>query len=630
MSYREQHYRWEWELAASPEALWPLVSDTDRFNRATGVPPFEDRARAAGDLHNARRRLSLVRFGVPLEWDEEPFEWIRPRSFGVVRRYRRGPLAEMRILAELNPQPNGGTQLVYQVWARARTLLGFVGIPVQVGVLSAARFGAAFRRFDRLAAQHRTVLDVPAGAPLSPGGRARLDTFCQTLIGRHQRPELVARLSETIAQADDLTLSHMQPYVLAEHWSVPRREVLELFLWATRVGLLDLQWDLLCPSCRGAKQSSHTLREMQSEVHCDVCRIDFSVDFERFVELTFRPNPAVREIESRPFCVGGPQVTPHIVAQQLLPPGAKRSFALPLEAGSYRLRALELPGFQSLRAAAGGVPELALRAADEGWPSAEACLSTHPAIDLENATAREQLFILERTAWSDQAVTAREVITLQTFRDLFAGEALRPGQQISVGSLTIVFTDLRDSTRLYSTIGDAPAFGRVMDHFDVLREAIDGEGGSIVKTIGDAVMAVFRRPLAAVRAMLSAQQALAALPASEHPFALKVGIHHGPCIAVTLNDRLDYFGSTVNIAARVQNLSVGHDIVLSDAVRNDPEVVEWLAGQEHDLRLESFQVQLKGIEGSFELWRLRRPVGDLALPQPSAPVPGLQPVDEVR
>ena len=108
MHYPESHYRWEWQLASSPEELWPLVSDTDRFNHATGVPPVEDRAAAGAALHNARRRLHTVRLGVPLDWEEEPFEWIRPLSFGVVRNYTRGPLAQMRVLAELTPRPAGG------------------------------------------------------------------------------------------------------------------------------------------------------------------------------------------------------------------------------------------------------------------------------------------------------------------------------------------------------------------------------------------------------------------------------------------------------------------------------------------------------------------------------------------
>jgi class 3 adenylate cyclase len=171
--------------------------------------------------------------------------------------------------------------------------------------------------------------------------------------------------------------------------------------------------------------------------------------------------------------------------------------------------------------------------------------------------------------------------------------------------LTVVFTDLRGSTRLYTDIGDAPAFGMVMEHFDVLRNIINDEGGAIVKTIGDAVMAVFRRPAPALRAMLAAQQALAGASNGSQTLRLKAGIHYGPCIAVTLNDRLDYFGSTVNVAARLEGLSSGDDVVISDAVRCDPEVVELLEAAETSLASERFAAALKGFDaGHFELWRV--------------------------
>jgi len=196
---------------------------------------------------------------------------------------------------------------------------------------------------------------------------------------------------------------------------------------------------------------------------------------------------------------------------------------------------------------------------------------------------------------------------LQIFRDLFSTEALRPGEQISVGTLTVLFTDLRNSTRLYIEIGDATAFGRVMNHFDVLKSAIAAEDGAVVKTIGDAVMGVFREPEAALRAMLKAQRILAAPPDGSPPLTLKAGIHAGPCIAVTLNDRLDYFGSTVNMAARLEGLSTGNDVVISRAVYDDPEVKEMIEGEIGGLVATPFEMLLKGFdEERFELWRVGR------------------------
>jgi adenylate cyclase len=601
MSQREFHYCWEYDLESSPEELWPLVADTNRFNRDTGVPAVE----VDKQLVKGSRRLRLFLLGLAVEWIEQPFEWIRPYRFGVVRQYTKGPLEEMRVLVELSRRAEGGTRLLYQVWARPKNLLGLAAIPVQIGILSRRAFTTTLRRYDKLARSGKLPLYQESEANFAQGGLARLHALSEKLIAQGADPLVVKRLAEMIEKADDMSLARIRAYALADYWNVPRRTVLEICLWATRVGILDLQWDLLCPHCRGAAHSSHTLTGIHSEVYCDSCEVDFTVNFQHSVELTFRPNLGVRRIESRAFCVGGPQVTPHIIFQQLLSPGEEFSVQLPLETGRYHLRSNNIPGELFLKASAEGTREVTLRASPEGWAGDELNLSNTPTIKLENPTDTEKWFVLERTAWSDEAATAAEVTALQVFRDLFSNEALRPGEQISVGTLTVLFTDLRGSTQLYLEIGDAPAFGRVMNHFDVLREAIRNEDGALVKTIGDAVMAVFRRPAGALRAILKAQQTLAAPSDASRPLMLKVGIHSGPCIAVTLNDRLDYFGCTVNMAARLEGLSTGGDAVISDAVRSDPEVAELLDSPECELFAEPFEVMLKGFgEERFGLWRV--------------------------
>ncbi|HEX8141492.1 MAG TPA: DUF5939 domain-containing protein [Pyrinomonadaceae bacterium] len=603
MGQREFHYRWEYELESSPEELWPLVADTNRFNRDTGVPAIEVERQAQPSA--TRRRLRLFLLGQVVEWIEQPFEWIRPYRFGVVRQYTKGPLAEMRVLVELQRRAEGGTRLVYEVWAQPKNILGLAAIPVQIGLLSKRSFTATLRRYDKLARSGAQPLYAEAPANFAQGGAKRLRALCEKLVSQGADPYFVAKLSEMIEQADDISLARLRAYALADYWNVPRRTALEVCLWATRLGLLDLQWDLLCPHCRGAAQTSRSLTGIHSQAYCDSCNVDFTVNFENSVELTFRPNQGVRHVESRSFCIGGPQVTPHIEAQQLLAPGAERTLELPLKAGRYRLRSSGVVGEQFLKVCAEGLTEATLRATEEGWSKDEISLKDSPVLRLVNATDGERLFILERTAWSDQAATAAEVTALQVFRDLFSNEALRPGEQISVGSLTVLFTDLRGSTQLYREIGDAPAFGRVMNHFDVLREAIASEEGALVKTIGDAVMAVFRRPAGALRAILKAQQRLAAPADALRPLMLKVGIHSGPCIAVTLNERLDYFGCTVNMAARLEGLSTGGDVVISDAVHSDPEIAEMLSSPSCDLTAQPFEVTLKGFdEERFGLWRI--------------------------
>ncbi len=602
--FREIHYRWEYNLDASPEKLWPFVADTNRFNRDTGLPSLE--ANNEEPALAGRKRVRLSAFGIAVEWEEQPFEWVEPSRFGVTRRYLKGPLAELRVLAELSPLPEGRTKLVYQVWALPKSLLGVLAARLQIGMISAPRFRRAYEKYARLAAASQSPVVTTSRPALKAPASARLNAMRERLMSQGIAENIATALVNLVEQGDVVDLARIRPYALADSWNEPRRAVLEACFWATRAGLLDLQWDLICPMCRGPQESSSSLREIQSQVHCEGCRIDFRVSFDRFVEVTFRPNAGVRRVDSETFCIGSPQKTPHVVVQQLLPAGSDRALALPLEVGRYRIRAAGLPGEQLMRVSADGAATALVTASGDGWASHEIDVAPRSTLRLENKTGAEHLFLVERTSWSDQAATAAEVTALQIFRDLFSTEALRPGEQISVGTLTVLFTDLRNSTKLYREIGDATAFGRVMNHFDILRQAIAAEDGALVKTIGDAVMAVFREPEAALRAMVKAQALLASPVDGSEPLTLKAGLHTGPCIAVTLNDRLDYFGSTVNMAARLEGLSTGNDVIISRAVYDDPEVREMLESPHGKLAAERFEIPLKGFDAEqFELWRVR-------------------------
>ncbi len=615
-SFRETHFRWTWTLKSSPSVLWRYVANTDRFNRDTQVPSV---TMEGSPMENHRRRLKMHRFTlgalklVPIEWTENPFEWIKPERFGVVRNYSKGPVAYMRTLTELKARADGGTDAVYEVWAVPRNLLGVLAIPFQIGLLSAGAFRRAFFRYDKMAQEQRvfeTEKTVVRPA-LVPGGKARLEKGQAALQARGIDPGLALRLVALIQLGDEMSLTRMRPYALADAWKTARRPMLEMFLHATRIGLLDSRWELLCPLCRGAKASATTLGEINPQVHCDVCQIDYQVNFEQSVELVFKPNSSVRPIDEATYCIGGPQITPHILLQSLVAPGRSVTFATPTEMGRYRVRTALLMGGQYLHVDMSGRDTALLRAQAKGWEKGEAIIHPGATITFENATDAEQLFMFERMAWSDQAATAAAVTTLQLFRDLFGHETLRSDVQIGVGSLTMMFTDLRSSTAMYREMGDARAFGMVMSHFEVLKRIIDEHGGAIIKTNGDAAMAVFRRPINAIRAAVATQIALALPTTTLKPLALKIGLHSGSCIAVNLNERLDYFGSVVNIAARLESLSSGEDIVISQEVYLDPEVVDYFS-RTQEIGITSFKSTLKGFdEQRFELWRLTTAAPDI-------------------
>jgi class 3 adenylate cyclase len=178
-------------------------------------------------------------------------------------------------------------------------------------------------------------------------------------------------------------------------------------------------------------------------------------------------------------------------------------------------------------------------------------------------------------------LSAKRLLTNQVFRDIYGTDTIDVDQRLKITSLTFLFTDLRGSTELYESVGDLAAFDLVRAHFQVLNEIIAAEAGAVVKTIGDAVMATFSTPDRAVAAALRMREAMHRLNhghnGNGHDLLLKIGIHEGPCLAVVLNDRQDYFGTTVNIAARVQGLADSRSILATGSVVNHPQASNLLA-----------------------------------------------------
>jgi class 3 adenylate cyclase len=600
---REYHYDWQVDLQSTPEALWPFVADTNRFNHDTGLPKIEQ-VTTAPDLQPGKYRLQFFILGQKVEWDEEPFEWVYPARFGVLRDYRGGPLRQMRVLVEMTERPQGGTHLRYRVWAQPTNLLGDLAIQVGIGKLSARQFIGTFQRYDAIALNGGTQFDLAdPRARFAVGGEQRLAAAQPALAASDPDGSVSARLEKLLQHADDLALQRIRPYPLADHWKLPRRRVLETFLRASRAGILDLRWELLCPMCRGVGESHQSLGEIHNGAHCDFCNLDFDIDFDRQVEVIFRPTAAIRSVpESLKFCLTGPQSEPHMPLNTLLSAGDELVAQPVLETGYYTISASGIEGGRTVFVDSNGTGEATLTALPGGWDQTTLFLSPEPTLRVINQTGFPQRIYLERQAWRDDAATAADVTTLQLFRDLFSREALRAGEEIAIRNVTLMFTDLRDSTRMYRQIGDAPAFGRVRQHFDALEQAIAAEGGAVVKTMGDAVMAVFRQPVGALRAIHAAHHVMT-LAEGTPPLYLKVGLHQGPCIAVTLNERLDYFGSTVNAAARLPGLAEGGEIIFSGEIKADPEVETWL--NENRQTPQGFQSAIKGFDEPFDLWKMR-------------------------
>ncbi|MBI1179269.1 MAG: hypothetical protein GC201_01845 [Alphaproteobacteria bacterium] len=592
-------------FAAPAARMWTALADTRRYNEASGLPRQRIEERVAPD--GTVVFVARARFGpFELVWDDLPCNWITGRWFEHARLFHGGPFRSLTARFDLTPE-GAGCHGYYRLEVEPRGVLGRL-------ILAAGFMRGAERGFRRLAAQAEAFARGSAELPFQPPpprlpavARERALRIGRELDTDAYGHDLARRLVDLVLSGPETELEHLRPLALARRWNVPPRHAVELCLEATRLGLLQLRWSLLCPRCRGAKADSASLDRLPSGAHCGTCNIDYGRDFARNVELSFAPDEAIRPTASGEFCLLGPMTTPHIWAHLTLEPGERRIVRDVPGPGLWRLRTLEAGGQQDVDVGEGGFPAVAVveGGVESGPPPGDGTLA------LENHSQKARTVVIEDRRWTRDVLTADRAASFQAFRDLFSAEVLRPGDEVGIERVALLFSDLRGSTALYTAIGDAGAYHLVREHFAYLAAIVREHDGAIVKTIGDAVMAAFHEPTRALEAAIAMQERVQSLNArTGRPVVLKLGLHAGPCIAVTLNDRLDYFGTTVNLAARLQGQSRGEDVVLSDALAADPDVVPMLEG----LAPTHEQARLKGFV---------EPVGfvRLAFPEPAVTPP---------
>ncbi|MBM7649485.1 hypothetical protein JOC78_002438 [Bacillus ectoiniformans] len=583
--------------------VWELLSHTDHLNRVSGL--FSVHFSPAQFIDRTFFRYAEAKvFGVvPMKWREYPFEWVKEERYSVERVYESGPIKRLLWSLEFKGSDEQiGDQSATEIIGTARFLpanpLGLAAIPL-VGVKSIKKIMEYVdlyiaenrtREFDRLPQEKRGwAVD-----------KERLAKLSEQLHVVHRHTGQVERLIIHLTEHGDDEVLQMKPYQLADQWKEDRQQVLAMFLQATKIGLLKQSFTLMCPNCRVPKASAASMKDVKNEVHCDVCGVDYEMNFDRYIEMRFSVHPSIRQATDQTYCIGGPMTSPHVLGQYRLKPQEMEIVHYPALPGEMRIRLLQRNDQAAVYSAESpNEPELIV--GETGFEKSSVSLNSEGGkFRIWNQTQSELVAVLEKVEWDPQAVTAANIASSQLFRDLFSKEVLSSDQQIGVESLTILFTDLKGSTSLYENIGDAKAYQQVYRHFDYLRKWISANNGAVVKTIGDSVMAAFYRPKDAVKAALEIQGNLKESQVKE--MAIKIGLYTGPAIVVNANDLLDYFGHTVNMAARIQQQSQGHDVVVS--YKEWTEEYEQSVSTFYACEMEVFRASLLGIQDEVELIRL--------------------------
>ncbi len=453
--------------------------------------------------------------------------------------------------------------------------------------------------------------------PLSATAVERLDE----LAGSTAHPAVVAHLRGLLDHGRDVDCYKVNAFRIAEELGVPRPDAVRALLFATRLGLFDLHWDVHCPSCKGIPEYHRHLMALQTRAHCKLCEIDWALDFSEQIEVTFTVNADVRPIAVRDFAdYAFPEVMgwfAEISAREgrvpvvgaVLEPGETRQLRGVVEAGeliAYVPSHLERGVRLRVAGAAVATEQPVTIVVD-----ADGTVSAAPA---ELAPGRVEFevrygyhkpwgFGVRGLGPERNWVSATYLTSQQDFRDLFNGEFLAPEASFAVRSLTFLFSDIKGSTEMYEALGDAGAYAIVQEHFRVMSEVIRRHEGGIVKTIGDAVMAVFPVNADGVRAACEIQRTFSASADPLRSVEVKIGLHRGPVIAVTSNRAVDYFGRTVNVAARAEGQARPREVLVTAAVLADPAVRALL--ETHGLTTAAFTAAVKGVAQPIEMHSIK-------------------------
>jgi adenylate cyclase len=412
----------------------------------------------------------------------------------------------------------------------------------------------------------------------------RLDQAFERLRVYDQRDTgLDSHFRELILHGKDESLNRINAYRLASSWNVTPHSVLLWLLYATQVGLFDLNWETQCPHCTGTSKVVKRLGAIGHDGECKMCQTNFAIHSDENIEVTFSITRTIR--------TALPNLTNYLTYNEafLGTFDGKQPVELHLDRpGKYFLAA-----FEGLRF--GGVYRINV---EKNYALlSEVYVTFYPEV---TSPKQSQSGLGKITVYAEGAlqllglyrddnhpklglgkVTALEIMLLPEFKQIFASDSLSQRESLSIKNLTLMFTDITGSTAMYKRFGDVRAYNLVRDHFEVLFTEIDKRKGVVVKTIGDAVMAAFPAADEAVCAALEVQHSIRVFNHGRDPeqgvILLKIGLHSGSAIAVNLNDRLDYFGNMVNMAARIQSKSRSEEILLSEVVYADPHVQEVLA-----------------------------------------------------
>ncbi len=487
---------WTWHLKATREALWPLVSDTERINEALRLPRYRLRETVSDEgLH--RRYGEYDDRGTLVRWEEPPFEWSTDHWWRWDRLYDAGPMERTRGTLVLEPDPKGGTVATYTLVAEPRSLTG--AILARTGHLGEA--GKAFERLLKVADAHARN---PQGDFFANLAATRTGARKRRKGEPFQVPDdtapgdkgLAKQLLSWLAVAFESDLRDIRAKRVARVLGVGIAEAHKAMVIGVEMGALEQRFRLICPSCHCTLREAETPRDLPRSIDCSHCDAAVEKNYTHSVEVIFTPHAAIREPSTMVYCASGPALSPRIVLQQILEPHERRALPATLPKGAYSIRSLD--GRAHLTLDAEGGRGALIRMGDD-WVEVPEIAET---VILENHGEQVATMVVAKADWPPEATSLGEWLTYQRCRKALAASSMDLDEPQDAGTLSLVVISSRSVDELTT------CYAVALTH-----------GGAVVEDTGSGIVLVFGQPADAQRAI---DTALQALPAA------RIGADHGP------------------------------------------------------------------------------------------------------
>lgn len=459
-------------------------------------------------------------------------------------------------------------------------------------------------------------------------------------------PGLVDRFKGIVLASKPIELVRLNPYDFARKNGLDEGQTVALFLAAVKAGLFNFEWNLVCPQC-GSVAGHDSIADINYEdYYCFLCEIDVEIDLHKQVEIAFSIDNMFLSEDFNPFSSFDDYFVYHFTSslkrtrklEDFLKHSTKGFAVIKNDSAkgitiknarpgdSYRILTFDTQKTLHVRFTDEEtlqIPQVIdTDLTSEGFSSepvsiAPCDLKIHIKNKLPGSAGlvilkdepelRKQIFTSPQVSF-DTYFTGKDLLNNQTFRDNFKIEALPIDLNIKASNISIVFTDLKGSTELYERTGDFKAYSLVQQHFDILKKIVDKNSGAVVKTIGDAIMASFSHNADALKACSQMVQAIEDMNRETskegNEVSIKVGLHEGNALAVNANERIDYFGQTVNIAARVQGLAAGGEIWITEDIYENQGCRDILEEQGYAITKQS--AYLKGVSNPVMVYQCAR------------------------